>query len=106
MSGRQNRSLSVAWIDYKKAFDSVPHNWIIECLHLFNFTTFNGLNQVNVAKYAGMHNTKRVITHVNRARRGAVGTDGNNWIWAAFTRIQGQQQLENICCACVIKRRA
>ena len=33
----KNRSLSVAWIDYKKAFDSVPHNWIIECLHLFNF---------------------------------------------------------------------
>ena len=25
-----------------------------------------------------------------------MGTDGNNWTWAAFTRIQGQQQLENM----------
>jgi len=33
----ENRSLSVTWIDYKKVLDSVPHNWIIECLHLFNF---------------------------------------------------------------------
>ena len=33
----KNHSLSVAWIDYKKAFDSVPHNWMIECLRLFHF---------------------------------------------------------------------
>ena len=25
----------MAWIDYKKAFDMVPHWWIIECLDLF-----------------------------------------------------------------------
>ena len=23
------------WIDYKKAYDMVPHPWIIECLYLF-----------------------------------------------------------------------
>ena len=23
------------WIDYKKAYDMVPHSWIIECLNLF-----------------------------------------------------------------------
>jgi len=31
------RSLAVAWIDYKKAYDSVPHNWLLECLRLFQF---------------------------------------------------------------------
>lgn len=31
------RSLSIAWLDYKKAYDSVPHNWLICCLKLFLF---------------------------------------------------------------------
>lgn len=25
----------MAWIDYKKAFDSVPHSWIIDSLHIY-----------------------------------------------------------------------
>ena len=25
----------MAWINYKKAYDVVPHSWIIECLDLF-----------------------------------------------------------------------
>ena len=33
----KNRSLAVAWIDYRKAYDSVPHNWLLECLHSFHF---------------------------------------------------------------------
>ena len=31
----RNKSLAMAWIDYKKAYDMVPHSWIIECLDLF-----------------------------------------------------------------------
>jgi len=31
------RSLVVAWIDYRKAYNLVPHNWLLECLHLFQF---------------------------------------------------------------------
>ena len=27
--------LSTAWIDYKKAFDSVPHSWLLHCLETF-----------------------------------------------------------------------
>ena len=27
--------LAMAWIDYKKAYDMVPHSWIKEYLHLF-----------------------------------------------------------------------
>ena len=31
----RNKNLVMAWIDYKKAYDIVPHSWIIECLDLF-----------------------------------------------------------------------
>lgn len=31
---RKQRSLSMAWIDYKKAYDMVPHSWILETLRL------------------------------------------------------------------------
>ena len=32
---RRKTNLAMAWIDYKKAYDMVPHSWIIECLQLF-----------------------------------------------------------------------
>ena len=31
----RNKNLAIAWIDYKKAYDMVPHSRIIECLDLF-----------------------------------------------------------------------
>ena len=27
--------MSTAWIDYKKAFDSGPHSWILKCLQMY-----------------------------------------------------------------------
>ncbi|CAK1595013.1 unnamed protein product [Parnassius mnemosyne] len=32
---RNRRNLSAAWIDYKKAFDSVPHTWLRRVLELY-----------------------------------------------------------------------
>ena len=31
----RNKNLAMASVDYKKAYDMVPHSWIIECLDLF-----------------------------------------------------------------------
>ena len=31
----RNKNLAMAWIDYKKAYDLVPHSWIIECFDFF-----------------------------------------------------------------------
>ena len=31
----RNKNLAMAWIDYEKAYDMIPHSWIIECLDLF-----------------------------------------------------------------------
>ena len=33
---KRNKNLATAWIDYKKAYDMIPHSWIIECLRLVN----------------------------------------------------------------------
>ena len=32
---RNNRNLYAAYIDYQKAFDSVPHNWILKTLRMY-----------------------------------------------------------------------
>uniref|UniRef100_A0A1X7TDD6 Reverse transcriptase domain-containing protein n=1 Tax=Amphimedon queenslandica TaxID=400682 RepID=A0A1X7TDD6_AMPQE len=31
---KRRTNLSLAWIDYKKAYDMVPHSWIVECLDM------------------------------------------------------------------------
>ena len=32
---RRHTNLAMAWIDYKKAYDFVPHSWISECMEMF-----------------------------------------------------------------------
>ena len=34
-SKARRKNLAMAWIDYKKTFDMVPHSWIIECLKMY-----------------------------------------------------------------------
>ena len=34
----KHRNVSVAWIDYCKAFDSVRHSWILKVLDLFKIS--------------------------------------------------------------------
>ena len=34
-SRRRKTNLSMAWIDYKKAFDMIPHTWLIEYLKIY-----------------------------------------------------------------------
>ena len=31
---RKPKNLAMAWVDYKKAYDMVPHSWIIESLKM------------------------------------------------------------------------
>ena len=36
---RRHTNLAIAWIDYKKAYDMVPHSWISECLEMFGIAS-------------------------------------------------------------------
>lgn len=35
LAKKKQRNLSVAWIDYRKAFDSIPHSWLLKTLQLY-----------------------------------------------------------------------
>jgi hypothetical protein len=48
---RRKNILSIAWIDYQKAFDMVPHSWIIKSLELI------GINNKVISF------TKKVMPH-------------------------------------------
>ena len=36
----RNKNLAMAWLDYKKAYDMVPHLWMLECLDLFGVAEY------------------------------------------------------------------
>ena len=31
---KRHKNLQMVWVDYRKAYDSVPHSWILECLEM------------------------------------------------------------------------
>ena len=33
---KKHKNLAMAWVDYKKAYDMVPHSWILESMKLIN----------------------------------------------------------------------
>ena len=34
---KKKKNLSMAWIDYRNAFDSVPRGWILKTLQMYRF---------------------------------------------------------------------
>ena len=55
----RNKNLAMAWIDYKKAYNMVPHSWIKECLDLFEVAEniksllVNSMEKWKVMLYSG-----------------------------------------------------
>ena len=43
---KRHINLAMAWVDYKKAYDMVPHSWISDCLEIFG-TANNVQNFLN-----------------------------------------------------------
>ena len=36
---RRKTSLSMIWLDYKKAYDMIPLSWIVKCLEIYNIAS-------------------------------------------------------------------
>ena len=32
---RRKTGLGITWVDYRKAYDMIPHSWIVKCLRMF-----------------------------------------------------------------------
>ena len=76
----KQRNISTAWIDFKKTFDSVPHDWIIETLkiHRFVLNTTKSLRKTM--------NKWKTLLHLNH-RDGQIKTDHFQSILASFKEI-------------------
>ena len=72
---RRNKNLSIAWIDYQKAFDSVPHSWVEKSIELVGVNNkivrFCKLSMEKWNTRLFFKNTagsKAVTTHTDRKR--------------------------------------
>ena len=57
-SKRYRKNLSMAWIDYKKAFDSIPHSWILETMSMYKIN-----NQLQELIRQSMKYWKTMLIH-------------------------------------------
>lgn len=58
----KKRNMSTAWIDYKKAFDSVPHDWILKTLDMYKVSPFvTNFLRSSMSKWK----TRLFLTHSN-----------------------------------------
>ena len=70
----QEKNLCMAWIDYQKAFDRVPHSWIIKSLEL------TGINNkvVSFTKKVMSYWRTRMRLHTENK---LIETDDINTMW-------------------------
>ena len=36
---QRRKNLAMAWLDYCKVYDLVPHSWLSECMHMFGIAS-------------------------------------------------------------------
>ena len=59
---KKNKNLNTAWINYKKAFDSVPHEWILKAIELYKISPIiSNFLRTNMTKWQ----TRLLLSHNN-----------------------------------------
>jgi hypothetical protein len=82
----EQRNISIGWIDYKKAFDSVPHAWLVRCLKLYKVdSTLTDFLQVCMSRWSTVLSvsgtSESFLTRPVRIRRGIFQGDSLSPLW-------------------------
>lgn len=83
---QQNRNLHTCYIDYKKAFDMIPHTWLIEIMEIYkihpNIVTFlRKCMQQWKTKINLSTNTETIETELLNIQRGIFQGDSLSALW-------------------------
>ena len=67
---KRRTNLTMAWIDYRKAYDFVPHSWILKCLDMLGFAgNVRGFSEKSMKKWKlllTLNGSNLCKVHVNR----------------------------------------
>ncbi|XP_063899231.1 uncharacterized protein LOC135119187 [Helicoverpa armigera] len=82
----KNRNLHCTYIDYKKAFDSIPHSWLIQILHIYkiNSKIIDFLHHIMSQWKTTLHlyhNNNTVTTRQICIRKGIYQGDSLSPLW-------------------------
>lgn len=80
---RNKRDLHTAFIDYQKAFDSVPHSWLIEVLELYKIDPqiINILKSLMQTWTTNIHINNKITDIAIHIRRGMFQGDALSALW-------------------------
>lgn len=105
----KKRNASVAWIDYQKAFDSIPHSWLLRVLKLYKINpVIYNLIQSMMSKWR----TKISVTTDTRAyqtgelqiKRGIFQGDSLSPLWFCMALNPLSTMLNNTTCGLRLER--
>ena len=97
---KKNRNLSTAWIDYKKAFDSVPHEWILKATELYKISPIiSNFLRTSMTKWQTRlllsHNNGTLKSDPGKIKRGIFQGDSLSPLFFCLVLILHSNELNN-----------
>ena len=84
------RNLVTVWIDYRKAFDSTPHSWLLHALKLAKLPNhlLTAIKKLSESWYTKLHLNGKddpIVSNIIKIRRGIYQGDGLSVILFFFS---------------------
>lgn len=97
---KRNRNLGIAYIDYQKAYDSIPHSWLKHILYIYKIdrTTINFLEEaMKEWKTTLIYDNKGINREIKglRIKRGIFQGDSLSGLWFCLALNPISTQLKN-----------
>lgn len=99
-ASKSKRNISIAWIDYKKAFDSVPHSWLLKVMEIYKIdpsliNVLKSLMQTWRTSLTVHLPSSRYTTDAVHIRRGIFQGDSLSPLWFCMAVNPLSQMLES-----------